>query len=152
MVVDKPIAVLLVVDVKLRIFPVIDDSAILSATVIFGNNFTPFFPKKEIIWTETTTLRHRCLKIQTLPFWFSPQLSHQNPWTWFLTITLNHLRLSLSCHRVAASNRVRGRSCRDVVGVSASSHYTTVEFTHSVKHKLAVTAQGASWFRFCLGS
>ena len=49
MVVDKPIPVLLVVDVKLRIFPVIDDSAILSATVIFGNNFTPFFPKKEII-------------------------------------------------------------------------------------------------------
>lgn len=43
---DKPIPILLVVDVKLGILPVVDNSAILSAAVIFGNNFTPLFPEK----------------------------------------------------------------------------------------------------------
>ena len=44
-VMDKPIPILLVVDVKLGILPVVDNSAILSAAVIFGNNFTPLFPE-----------------------------------------------------------------------------------------------------------
>lgn len=48
-VVDKPVAILFVVDVKLGIFPIIDDSAILSAAVIFSNNFTPLFPGKRLV-------------------------------------------------------------------------------------------------------
>ena len=48
MVVDKPVAILLVVDVKLGILPVVDDSAILSAAVIFSNNLTPLFPGKRL--------------------------------------------------------------------------------------------------------
>ena len=47
-VVDKPVAILLVVDVKLGILPVVDDSAILSAAVIFSNNLTPLFPGKRL--------------------------------------------------------------------------------------------------------
>ena len=70
-VVDEAIPVLLVVDVKLGVLPVIDDSAILSATVIFGNNFTPLFPKilfelKQLSYVIVNS--HSCFKIQTLPF------------------------------------------------------------------------------------
>ena len=47
-VVDKPVTILFVVDVKLGIFPIVDDSSILSAAVIFSNNFTPLFPGKRL--------------------------------------------------------------------------------------------------------
>ena len=55
MIVDEPVPVLLVVDVELRILPVIDDSAILPPAVIFGNNVSSLLSEKEIIKIDKVT-------------------------------------------------------------------------------------------------
>ena len=104
---DKPIPILLVVDVKLGILPVVDNSAILSAAVIFGNNFTPLFPEKIFEIRYDMKILRFFYNLALLIF--STAFSSKS-----LDIVSNRrtdsfsqiLSLSFHCHRDAASNLV----------------------------------------------